>query len=475
MLVGRLEEKTILQGLLQSQQAEFAVLYGRRRVGKTYLVREFFKDRIVFDFTGAYDTTTSIQLNNFHVELQRVYPDAASTSRPHNWSEAFHLLTDYLLSLEPTTEKKVVFIDELPWLDRTRAGFVSALAYFWNQHASRMRDLVLVTCGSAASWILQKILNDKGGLHNRVTRRIELKPFTLKETAEFCTAHNLQFTQYQITQLYMVLGGIPFYWQAVPSGKSVAQVVDQLCFGRNGLLAKEFNPLFQSLFKHAENHIQIVETLTDATYGLTRAQLIERTTIAGGTLNRVLNQLIDCGFVKALVPFGKKSRNAVFRIVDFYSIFYLKFIRGNVNDRMNTWQDISNGPMYYAWMGYAFENICLTHLPAIHRALGIHGIHTKVSSFLFKGDEALPGAQIDLIIDRNDGVVNLCEAKFTNTELVLTKEYVAKLRRKRSVFQVVTKTKKAVTTTLLSSYPPIRNAYYLEEIHSAVQLDDLFE
>ncbi len=476
MVIGRAQEQASFNKLLQSTQAEFVVIYGRRRVGKTYLVREFFKNRIVFSFTGSYETETATQLNNFYEELIRVWALAENRKKPKNWSEAFHLLTDFLLAMPASSEKIVVFIDELPWLDRTGAGFVSALAYFWNQHGSRMNNLILMTCGSAASWILRKLLNDKGGLHNRITKRIELKPFTLNETKAFCQFKNLKFTQYQIAQLYMVMGGVPYYWQAVELGKSVPQVIDQLCFEQNGLLATEFRPLFQSLFKHAENHIQIVETLAKHPYGMTRNQLLEQSKVNnGGSFARILDQLIDCGFVKALRPFGKKTKETVFRVIDFYSIFYLKFINGNTSDRTNVWQSLSNGAVYQSWMGYAFENICLTHLKPIHEALGIGGIYTQASSFYFKGNEELPGVQIDLIIDRNDGIINLCEAKYTNDEFVLTKEYTAVLRRRRTVFQHLTRTKKSVVTTLLTSYPALQNAYYREEVHSEVSLERLFK
>jgi uncharacterized protein len=475
MIIGREQEQATFKKLLQSTQAEFAVIYGRRRVGKTYLVREFFNEQIVFDFTGSYETETAIQINNFYVELKRVWALGETAKAPQNWSEAFHLLTDYLLSFKGKQGKIVVFLDELPWLDRTGADFISALAYFWNQHGTRMNNLILMTCGSAASWILRKLLNDKGGLHNRITKRIELKPFTLKETAAFCQYKNLKFTQYQIVQLYMVMGGIPFYWQAIEQGKSVPQVIDQLCFEQNGLLAIEFKPLFHSLFLNAENHILIIETLAKYPYGLTRYQLLEHSKMSnGGSFVRILEQLMDCGFIKALNPFGKKTKDTVFRIIDFYSIFYLKFIKDNVSDRTNVWQSLSNGANYQSWMGYAFENICLAHLKSIHEALGISGIYTQVSSFYFKGDDTLPGVQIDLIIDRNDGIINLCEAKFTNAEFMLSKDYTANLRRKRAVFQQVTKTKKAVTTVLLTTYPALQNAYYNEEIHSEVSLDRLF-
>lgn len=475
MVIGREQEQAAFKKWMQSDQAEFAVIYGRRRVGKTHLVEEYFGQNMVFRFTGTYETDTAIQLHNFYVELRRTWPLAATAKAPGNWSEAFHLLTDYLLTFRQKSEKIVVFLDELPWLDRTGAGFISALSYFWNQHGVRMKNLILIACGSTASWILRKLLNDKGGLHNRVTKRMELTPFTLRETEAFCQHKNLKFTQYQIAQLYMVMGGVPFYWQAVEQGKNVPQVIDQLCFERSGLLANEFKPLFRSLFKNAEHHINIVETLAQFPYGLTRNQLLEALKMANnGSFVRALEQLMDCGFVKALKPFGKKSKDTIYRVVDFYSIFYLKFIKGNISDRTNVWQNLSNGAAYQSWMGYAFENICLTHLRVLHEALGISGIYTQVSSFYFKGNDAWPGIQIDLVVDRSDGMVNLCEAKFTNKEFTLSKEYTANLRKKRAVFQQVTQTKKTVTTVLMTSYPAIQNAHYNEEVYAEVGLDQLF-
>jgi uncharacterized protein len=475
MVVGREQEKEVFKKLIASPQAEFVAIYGRRRIGKTYLVREFFDEKIIFSFTGAYETETQIQIHNFYVELQRIWNIEATLKAPQNWSEAFHLLTDYLLTFKTKTDKIVVFIDELPWLDRTGAGFLNALSYFWNQHGSQMKNLILITCGSAASWMIHKLLNDKGGLHNRVTKRIEIKPFTLSETADFCVYKNLKFTQYQISQLYMVMGGVPFYWQAVEQGKSVTQVIEQLCFEQNGLLATEFKPLFHSLFKNANNHVAIIETLAKHPYGLTRQQLLAGIDVSnGGSFVRILEQLIESGFVKLLPPFGKKTKDTIFRIVDFYSIFYLKFINGNTSDRTNVWQNLANGPSYQSWMGYAFENICLTHFKPIHETLGISGIYTQISSFYFKGNEELPGTQIDLIIDRNDGIINLCEAKFSKEEFVISKDYIATLRRKRAVFQHITGTKKSVVTTLLTTYPAIKNQYYNEEIHSEVSLDKLF-
>ncbi len=475
MIIGRKKEQAIFAKLLESKQAEFLTIYGRRRVGKTFLIREFFQKNIVFEFTGSFEANLGVQLFNFFKELQRSDSALEQKELPQSWAAAFNHLADYLYRLSGTNQKMVVFIDELPWLDTAGSGFMSAFEYFWNQHGSKIKNLLLVTCGSAASWIIKNLINAKGGLYNRITQKIELKPFDLSETTFFFESKNLKFTPYQITQLYMVMGGIPFYLQAIEQGKSVNQIIDSLCFDAGGLLSNEFNPLFHSLFKNAENHIAIVEALASHPYGLSRTQLLNITKISnGGTFVRVLDNLIQSGFVVLLNPFGKKEREAIFRIIDFYSIFYLKFIQNNVSNRPNTWQSLASSGNFNAWSGYAFENICLQHLNHIHAALGISGVFTKISSWRFAGNDEIDGAQVDLVIDRNDDIIHLCEAKFSSKEYIITKEYVAKLRHKRVAFEYVTKTKKAVVTSLLTTYPASKNMYYNEEIHSEISLEALF-
>jgi uncharacterized protein len=475
MIIGRKNEQAIFSKLLQSKQAEFLTIYGRRRVGKTFLIREFFQKEIVFEFTGAFEAELSIQLFNFFTELQRSDSQLQQKETPKSWAVAFNYLAEYLYRLSDSNQKIVVFIDELPWLDTPNSGFMSAFEYFWNQHGSKIKNLLLVTCGSAASWIIQNLINAKGGFYNRITQKIELKPFSLSETALFFESKNLKFTHYQIAQLYMVMGGIPFYLQAIEQGKSVNQVIDSLCFDVGGLLSNEFKPLFYSLFKNAENHISIIEVLASHPYGLSRTQLLALTKIPnGGTFVRVLDNLIHSGFVVLLSPYGKKEREAVFRITDFYSIFFLKFIQNNVSNRPNTWQSLANSSNFNAWTGYAFENICLQHLNNIHSALGISGVFTKISSWRFAGNDEIDGAQVDMVIDRNDGIIHLCEAKFSSKEYIITKEYIAKLRHKRAAFEHITKTKKAVVTSLLTTYPATKNKYYNEEIHSEISLEALF-
>lgn len=476
-IIGRTQELALLDKIMASDRAEFLAVYGRRRVGKTYLISEHLKAHIVFSFSGSFEQPTKQQLGNFFREYIRFTKGTQESTPPKDWGTAFSYLTDYLYNLsKPTQRKIVVFIDEMPWLDTPKSAFVPALEYFWNQHVSKMHQVVLIACGSTASWMKKKLLKSKGGLYNRVTRRIQLQPFNLQQTEVFCQHNNFKFSRYQLIQLYMVMGGIPFYLNELSAGKSVIQLINEICFTNTGLLADEYEQLYYSLFKNAVNHIAIIETLASHPYGLIRNQLVKKSGVPdGGTFTRTVDDLIESGFIIKYQPFQKKEKDSIYRLIDLYSLFYLRFIKGSHKQQTNSWQLLSQEAKFIAWSGYAYENICLLHIPQILKKLGLAGTITQVSSWYHKGNEETSGAQIDLLIDRKDGLVNLCEAKFFNKEFILTKEYVAKLRRKRAIFEQVTKTKKTVVTTLITTYPAIQNKYYLEEIHSEVVMEDLFE
>jgi len=476
-IIGREKELKIFNNITASDKAEFLAVYGRRRVGKTYLIYEHFKSQIAFSFSGSFEESMKVQLANFFREYLRFTKGQKETMMPTDWSTAFSYLTDYLYGLKAKPgQKVVVFIDEMPCLDTPRSGFVSALEYFWNQHGSKMNHVLLVACGSVASWMKKKLLKSKGGLYNRITRRIKLEPFNLHQTAAYCKHKNLKLSNYQIIHLYMVMGGIPFYLNEISSGKSVTQIINEVCFSTTGLLSDEYEQLYYSLFKNAANHIAIVETLAKHPYGLARNQLVKKSTLSdGGTFTRTIHDLQESGFILKYQPFQKKQKDSIYRLIDLYSLFYLRFIKGNISELKNTWQLLSKENKFIAWSGYAFENICMLHTSQILKKLGLSGTFTQISSWHHKDNNEIPGAQIDLLIDRRDGVINLCEAKFSNKEYIITKEYATKLRRKRSVFEQVTKTKKSVVTTLITTYPAIKNNYFTEEVDSAVIMEDLFQ
>lgn len=475
-IIGREHVKRNLETILTSEKPAFLTVFGRRRVGKTFLIREYFSKNMVFDFTGTYNARMEVQLQNFFNVYLSYTKGQKETTAPLNWQQAFQYLANYLNGFKNKKRKVVVFLDEIPWMNTPRSGFLGALEYFWNQYISRMPNVVLVACGSASSWMQKKLLQASGGLHNRVTHRIHLKPFTLSETEAFCKHKKLKLTRYQILQVYMVFGGIPFYLNELQKGKSATQLIDEICFRKDGLLYAEYSYLYASLFRNPDKHILLVETLAQYPQGLTRNEIVKYSKLPeGGTVNRILEELELSDFISKHLPFQKKKKDTVYKLSDMYSLFYLKFIKGRKPAGEGSWISLINSGEYRVWSGYAFENICMQHVNSLKKALGISGISSQTSAWKFVGNDEMPGAQIDLLIDRSDQVINLCEAKFTDKEFVITKDYAQRLRTKRAVFEQLTKTKKSSFSTLITTYPALRNKYYLDEIQFEVSMDALFE
>ncbi len=323
----------------------------------------------------------------------------------------------------------VIFIDELPWFDTRNSNFIQGLEHFWNSWASARNNILLIVCGSATSWMTSKLINNKGGLHNRITKKIRLEPFTLNECEQFLQAKNIALDRYQIVQLYMSLGGIPYYLDAVGTGLSAMQNIEKICFTENGLLNSEFVNLYRSLFTNHHRHLSLVNVLAKKSMGLTRDELIKLTGLANaGSTTRILEELEENGFIRKYIPFGRKSRNSLYQLTDFFTHFHLKFIAQNRASNQNNWLNLIDTPQYRAWSGYAFEQVCLSHLPQIKKSLGISGVHTTVSSWRSQSPGA--GAQIDLVIDRRDQVINLCEMKFSINSFSISKQYATELRNK---------------------------------------------
>ncbi len=474
-IIGREKEKEKLDKMLLSNEAEFLAIYGRRRVGKTFLVRQHLKKHLVFELSGAKDESKKQQIENFFGEYLKQTGGKRETQMPDSWHKAFSYLEKYLSNLPKRKSKYVVFIDEMPWLDTPKSDFISALEFFWNQHISKMDNILLIACGSASSWIRKNLINARGGLYNRITQRIKLMPFNLYETELFLQSRGIKLLQYQILELYMVMGGIPFYLKEIEKGMSTQQLIDKICFSPQGLLYDEYGQLYYALFKNAEQHIAIIEALAAQPQGMTQSDLYNATKSSAGSIAKHLEELIECDFISIFQPFVNKKKDAIYKLTDLYSLFYLKFVQNNKGTGRKIWEQLSNQSTYTAWSGYAFENICMMHVNQIKSALGIRGVFTKHSSWKFKGDDALPGAQIDMIIDRADQIIHLCEAKFTKDNFSLKNDYTTQLRLRRSIFRQATGTKKALFTTLLTTYPAIKNKYYLEEIESEVTMDKLFE
>jgi len=474
-IVGRNEETTILKAILKSHKPEFVAVHGRRRVGKTFLIQQVYKKHIIFEFTGAKGFEVETQLDNFYKEFIRQTKPTVIVEPPQSWLAAFNLLANFAEKQNKNKRKGVIFIDELPWLDTPKSNFVSALEYFWNSRISKYNNIALVICGSATSWINQKIFKNVGGLHNRVTQRLQLKPFSLAETATFFKQKKINFNHYQIAQTYMAIGGIPFYLEQLERGKSVAQQINDICFKRTGLLNKEYNNLYFALFKNADVHIKLIKILARKPQGLTQKELANYAKMKiGGNVIKALTELEECGFISYHHPLFNQKRNGIYRLIDFYSLFYLKFIEKANKGGENDFNKIFRTPAYKVWCGYAFENICWLHLNEIKKALGISGMYSNASSWKFIGNQYYDGAQIDLVIDRDDGIINLCEVKFFNTEFTLTKAYAKKLRTRKAIFEANNKSKKAVSNILVSTYGTIKNEWFFEQIDREVVLEDFF-
>jgi AAA+ ATPase superfamily predicted ATPase len=470
-LVGREREQSELQRFYDSAEAEFVVVYGRRRVGKTCLVHEFFGDRLTFAVTGVATSERAVQLRAFDDALAdqsgRVLPASA------DWFEAFNRLRDFLRAVPRRKgAKKVVFIDEMPWLDTPRSGFVTALEHFWNGWAAGQPDILLVVCGSATSWISSKLLKNRGGLHNRVTGRIVLEPFSLKECAEYLDELHVSYRPAGIAETYMALGGIPYYLRQLKPGLSVVQNIDRLCFAQNAPLAGEFDELYRSLFHHPGRHIEVVRALARVLKGLTREEILAVTKLPpGGSLTSVLRDLEQCGFIERTREFTKSKKGYYYRLVDPFTLFYLKHMEHAVGGGADYWASRAGSPAANAWRGYTFELICSLHLPQIKRALGIAGVATQVSSWRSRRHD--PGAQIDLVIDRRDRTINLCEIKFTTGEFTIEKRYREALERKVQAFQDETGTTRDVHLTLITT-TGVRPNKHSHIVQSEVTLADLF-
>lgn len=468
-IIGRNKEIKLLNEKLASDNPEFIALYGRRRIGKTYLVRNVFEDKFTFRLTGLAKATLQEQLTNFNIVLQEQHPQFKH-KKAKNWMEAFQQIKWVIEKSKQ--KKKIIFIDELPWFDTAHSRFIQALEHFWNSWASNRKDVLLIVCGSAASWMINKLINNKGGLHNRVTQRLKIEPFTLNECQDLLKHKKITLNYYQLIQLYMTLGGIPFYWDALKKGMSAPQHINKLCFEPNGLLKDEFNKLFKSLFSKAERHEEIVATLAKKNKGLTRDEISKDSKIpTGGNLTTLLEELEESGFIRRYIPFGKQSRNSLYQLCDFFTLFHIKFIKGQKTFDENYWLKMIDSPKHRAWSGYAFEQVCLAHVPQIKKALGINGVETETSSW--KSNQAKDGAQIDLVIDRRDEVINVFEMKFSISPFIIDKKYDAELRNKVGAFKAETRTKKSVFLTMLTTYG-LQNNSYAGNVQNDIKMDILF-
>jgi uncharacterized protein len=469
-LLGRQEEQTLLAEIVASTKPAFVALYGRRRVGKTYLIKEYFNHEFTFYATASANSKTKAQLASFTIFLNEAFNTNHDT--PTNWLLAFNLLKKELVKIEGD---KIIFLDELPWFDTKRSDFMEGLEIFWNGWASTQKGLKLIVCGSAASWMINKLLRNKRGLHNRVTHRMKIEPFTLKETEQFLQAQEINLDRYQIINLYMVMGGIPFYLEQIRKGESSTQCIERLCFSKNGKLVEEFKFIFSSLFKNSDKHEAILRAIYKLGNSTTRDALIEELqTISSGDFTNKLSELQESGFIKSYLPIGVNKSKRIYVIADYYTLFYLKFIEHASANAQKTWINKIDDAAIKNWKGAMYEQVCWDHTEEIKKALGIDGIYSETSTWQKHGNKEIGGAQIDLVFDRKDRTINLFEIKYSSDIFTITKDYDLKLRNKVSVFKENTSTKKSVFLTMITTFGLTQNQYAHSVVSNSLKMDDLF-
>jgi uncharacterized protein len=465
-IIGREEEIQLFNTLINSSKSELCAVIGRRRVGKTYLINEVIKSQLFFKFTGKYNCPLKIQLERFAIEIQNHF-NYNNKPQISSWFEAFNLLRDELENSR-IRKKKIIFLDEFPWMDKKNAFFVTAFGDFWTWAATRS-DIFIVICGSAAAWMIKNIFKNKGSLYNRVTSRITLSPFTLEECSRFLKAKGIVWKNDALLKLYMVMGGIPFYLDQVQQGESTDQAIDRLFFPQKAILRLEFNELFASLFGKAKPYEKIVKALSEHADGLDRKKLLEATeNTSGGNFTKLIDNLESSGFITLYVPFGKTEKDVVYKLTDPYTLFYLKYVQGSNMRSKQAWHYISKTPSWASWSGLAFENLCYLHINEIKKQLKIEGVHTTESVWRHKGDQVMHGAQIDLIIERADNIINICEIKYSSHPFVIDADYYKSLQKKLAAFQYFTKSKKTLFLTFITPTGLHENMYSLDFVQNNI-------
>lgn len=470
MLVGRERECNELRRVMESDRSEFVIVYGRRRVGKTFLVDQYYQGKYDFTFVGGHNLSRQRQLTNFAKALKKY--SGVKREKFADWFDAFDALEEYLES-QDENRKKVVFIDEMPWIDTQKSDFVSALENFWNGWAARRSDIVFIASGSATSWMVDNLIENQGGLHARITSSIYIRPFTLKETEEYLQRKYCKWDRYQILQCYMVFGGIPFYLSLINPQDSLVQNVDRMFFSHSAIMRSEFDELYNALFSNAELYINVVKALANHHGGMSRAEIVKAVGVNGGTLSWVLTNLERCDFISRSHNFGCKTREANYRLIDFYTLFYYKFIAQDTSGDDLWWSHNFESRLVSTWQGLTFEIVCLVHTDAIKKALGILGMATEVSSWRKTGNDKQKGGQIDLVIKRADRIIHLCEMKFSKSEYHITESYEQQLRERMELFRMATKTKFSLVNTFVTTYG-VADGKHHSIVHSEVTMEQLF-
>lgn len=484
-IIGRKYELEKLEKAYASKRAEMIAVFGRRRVGKTFLIRTFFskKSGVFFQVTGIHKGTAHTQLREFIREVKNVFfPGRVKLEPPTSWMEAFELLTE-TIKLQQSKKKIVIFFDELPWMAIRSSKLLQALEYYWNRFWVNMPTIKLVVCGSASSWIINNIIKNKGGLHNRVTLRLPIEPFTLAETKAFLEYEGIKYDHYQTLQLYMCIGGIPYYLTMLDKGFSAIQNINRMCFQKRGSLLDEFNILFSSLFNNADLYETLIKIIATKREGVSREEIERAVKYKGGRLTTRLSELEQIGFIASFTQWGRAKKGIFYKIIDEYTLFYLTWIAPGTKARIRKevttkyWEEVSQTQAWKSWAGFAFEAVCFKHINLIRKALQIpDGAEAYTWKYIPNKNATIEtGAQIDLIFERNDGIVNLCEIKYCKTLYDIDKTDARILLNKAMVYRDVTKTPKLIFISIITTFGLKQSNNSEKIIMSGATQDDLFK
>jgi AAA+ ATPase superfamily predicted ATPase len=482
-IVGRRKEIKILENALLSRSAEFIAIYGRHRVGKTYLIKQFFNEQagVYFEQTGLNDGRLKDQLINFSISLSKSFYHGAEMAVPRSWMDALKQLTSAIENI-PLNKRIVIFFDELPWLATRKSGFLKALEYYWNTNWSLRKKLILIVCGSAASWMLEKIVYARGGLHNRITYNIPLQPFSLGEVQEYLTYQGHRLNKQQILEIYMVTGGIPHYLKNLKRNFSLSQNINALCFQKGGLLFDEFDKLFHSLYEDPGSYIKIIRTIAKKSSGISREELIAsvKSISDGGYFNLMLKSLEEAGFISTFIPLGHTRRGVHYRLIDEYTLFYLNWIeplrkKTRISVTTSYWTSITRSSTWHTWAGYAFEAVCFKHVDSIKKALNLENIQVYWGDWRYSPEKGGTGAQIDLVLDRSDDCIMLCEIKHTEKSFTISKSYALEIERKTAIYREQTRTKKQIQWCFIANNGITENEYAKKLVDHVLTLDDFYQ
>lgn len=467
-LIGRNRETDLLAKYLNSKRPEFVAVYGRRRVGKTFLIRQFFNDNFDFYCTGIISGSKAEQLNAFNTALKRY---GHQGQKAKNWMEAFEYLASLIKKKSSEKKRCIVFIDELPCFDTKRSGFVHALDFFWNSQGSWIDNIFFIICGSATSWMIRNVIDNHGGLHNRITHEIHLLPFTLSQTEEYIRYHKCRWDRLSILHTYMAMGGVPYYLSLLDLNVSVAENIDNLFFADDAELRKEYQRLFKSLYNHPDGYLNVVSCLAKHKTGMTRSELAKALKVQNnGHFGDILADLVNCDFLR-LYNNGLKQNNGIYQLIDFYTLFYHQFCLKRTTDD-HYWRKTINTPIANTWFGLSYKRVCIAHFRQIIKALHYDTIRTEFYSW--RNPKGEPAVQIDMVIDRSDNMVTICEVKYSKAEYTLDKTECERIIKRADTYAAESRCRKGVEIAIITTFG-LKENQYSDVAQHTLSIDDLFQ